>query len=118
MPIELRPGQVFLADAHQFGTRPVIIVSREPLNRGDAAVVVPCTTTNLAKRAAFPNCVFFRAGQCGLTKDCVAQAEGITALPIGQLLLDAGPIGELDEAKFRELIRAVGYAIGSECEPV
>lgn len=60
----------------------------------------------------------FRAGEFGLTKDCVAQAETITYLETSDLDLDAGTLGVLDELRMRNLIRAVGNMMGSDCEPL
>lgn len=32
--------------------------------------------------------------------------------------MSAGPIGVLDEVALREVIKAIGYVIESDCEPV
>jgi mRNA-degrading endonuclease toxin of MazEF toxin-antitoxin module len=40
----IRPGEVYMADLHQTGAHPVIIVSREDLHRGRYALVVVCTS--------------------------------------------------------------------------
>jgi len=32
--------------------------------------------------------------------------------------LASGPIGELDEFAMREVIKAIGYVMASDCEPV
>lgn len=112
----IRPGEIYLADTDA-GRRPAIIVSQEELNRGRWAVAVLVTSTRFDARANQPNCVPFRAGEFGLTKDCVAQAEAITYLAVDDLDPGAGPIGVLDEARLRDLIRAVGRMMGSDCEP-
>lgn len=118
-PTVIRPGEVYYADPpNPGGRRPVIVVSREELNRGYNVVIVPCTTVNLARRSTLPNYVLFRAGEFGLPADCVAQCEGVQALGIQYLYLAAGPIGVLDDLRFRDLIRAIGNVIGSDCEPV
>ena len=49
--------------------------------------------------------------------DCVAQCENILQIPKTQLETKTGPIGVLDDATFRDLIRAIGFVIGSDCEP-
>lgn len=64
-----------------------------------------------------PHCVAFQAGEFGLTKDCVAQAEAITYVAASDLDLDAGAVGALDEVRLRDLIKAVGNMMGSDCEP-
>jgi hypothetical protein len=67
--------------------------------------------------SSLPHCLPFRAGEFGLTKDCVAQAETITYLAVSDLDLDAGAIGVLDESRLRGLIKAIGNVMGSDCEP-
>ncbi len=76
------------------------------------------TSAHFPTRSSLAHCVPFRAGEFGLTKDCVAQAETITYLEISDLDLGAGTLGVLDESRIRDLIRAVGNMMGSDCEPV
>ena len=73
----MNPGEVYMADLGRATRHPVIVGSREELNRGDRFVVVLCTSQKLTIRSALPHCVPFQAGQFGLTKDCVAQCENI-----------------------------------------
>ena len=54
------PGEVYFAD-FPGGPRPVIVVSRESLNRGIYLLIVPCTTSNYQLRSQIPNCVPFQA---------------------------------------------------------
>ena len=103
----INPGEIYLIDAES-GMRPAVIVSREELNRGRWVVAVPITSARFAVRSALPRCVAVQAGEFGLTKDCVAQAEAITFLELSDLDSDTGPIGTLDEARFRDLMCAVG----------
>ncbi len=114
----IRPGEIYMADFGAAGPRPVIVVSREDLNRGNYAVVVVCTSARFAVRSKLPNCVPFHAGQFGFTSDCVAQCENILSVQKSQLDLAAGPIGVLDELALRDVIKAIGYMIESDCEPV
>jgi len=60
----------------------------------------------------------FRAGQFGFTVDCVAQCENIVSIEKTQLDLAAGSVGVLDEVTMRDLIRAIGHVIESDCEPL
>jgi mRNA-degrading endonuclease toxin of MazEF toxin-antitoxin module len=76
------------------------------------------TSTNFATRSKLPHCVAFAAGEYGLTKDCVAQAETITYLAVSDLDVDSGAIGVLDDVRMRELIKAIGHMLASDCEPV
>lgn len=75
----MEPGEIYWADLGA-GRRPVIVVSREDLNRGNDALVVLCTTQRIAIRSTLPNCVGFQAGDFGMPNDCVAQCEAIYAL--------------------------------------
>jgi|SRR5581483_831582 len=114
----IRPGEVYLADFGAAGPHPVIIVSREDLNRGHYALVVVCTSARFAARRKLPNCVPFRAGEFGFTTDCVAQCENMLSVDKAQLDLTAGPMGILDDVALRNVIKAIGYVIESDCEPM
>ena len=114
--LNMVPGEIYLADL-ETGQRPVIVVSREELNRGHYVVVVLCTSARFSARSALPNCVPFRASQFGLDKDCVAQCETITFIERSQLKAAHGALGVLDESSLRELIRAIGYVMDADCEP-
>lgn len=112
----IRPGEIYIAELEEAGRRPVLVVSREPLNRGNAVVVVAFTSARLEERKRLPNCVFFRAGEFGLTSDCVAQCERIASVFIDQL--DPSPIGTLDLTSLRSVVNAIGDVIDADCEPV
>jgi mRNA-degrading endonuclease toxin of MazEF toxin-antitoxin module len=114
----IKPGEIYMADFPQAGPHPVIVVSREDLNRGNYALVVVCTSARFAVRSTLPNCVPFRAGDFGFAADCVAQCENTLSIDKSQLDLVAGPIGVLDDAALRDVIKAIGYVIESDCEPV
>jgi mRNA-degrading endonuclease toxin of MazEF toxin-antitoxin module len=114
----ISPGEIYVADFAEAGPHPVIVVSREELNRGHYALVVVCTSARFAVRSGLPNCVPFQAGQFGFTAECVAQCENVLSIDKVQLDLDAGPIGVLDEKAMRAVIKAIGYVIESDCEPV
>jgi mRNA-degrading endonuclease toxin of MazEF toxin-antitoxin module len=64
-----------------------------------------------------PNCVLFQVGQLGFATDCVAQCENILSIEKSGIDLMSGPIGVLDASKFREIIKAIGYVMDSDCEP-
>ncbi len=71
----IRPGEIYMADFGPAGPHPVIVTSRETLNRGHYALVVPCTSSRFAVRSTLANCVPFHAGEFGFTADCVAEAS-------------------------------------------
>jgi mRNA-degrading endonuclease toxin of MazEF toxin-antitoxin module len=114
----IRPGEIYVAGFGPAGPHPVIVLSREDLNRGKYALVVVCTSARFALRSQLPNCVPFQVGQFGFTADCVAQCENLLSIDKAQLDLTAGPIGVLDDVALRDVIKAVGYVMESDCEPI
>jgi mRNA-degrading endonuclease toxin of MazEF toxin-antitoxin module len=113
----IEPGEIYLADLEQAGPHPVIVISREDLNRGRYVLAVICTSARFAVRSKLPNCVAFHAGQFGFTTQCVAQCENILSIEKSEIDLASGPIGVLDEFAMREVIKATGYVMASDCEP-
>jgi len=113
----INPGEVYSADLDAAGPRPIIVVSREELNRGNYLLAVPCTSRRFALRKNLPNCVPFLAGQFGFTADCVAQCELLTPVRIADVHVAAGPLGVLDEPALRSVIKAIGHVVDSDCEP-
>ena len=109
-------GRIYWVDLAT-GRRPGIIVSRESLNQGNYVVMVLCTTKRIAIRSRLPNCVLFQAGEFGIPSDCVAQCEAIYALEKGEIGIASGMIGRLDTGRLRDVIKAVGDVIDSDCEP-
>jgi len=114
----IQPGEVYMADFGTVGPHPVIVVSREELNRGRYALAVVCTSARFAIRSKLSNCVPFHAGNFGFTVDCVAQCENILSIDQAQLELSAGPMGTLDEAALQKIIKSIGYVIKSDCKPL
>ncbi len=114
-----RAGEIYWWDAgDELDRRPAAVVSPQELNRGNNVVIVPFTSRKFSVRSTLPNCVSFRAGTFGLDKDCVAQAENITVAGTTELDLERGPLGVVDGEAMRNLVRAIGYVISAECEPV
>src|SRR5437667_3835677 len=111
-------GEICMADLAVAGKHRVVVVSREELNRGSYVPGVVCTSARFALRKTLANCVPFRAGQFGFTSDCVAQCENILSIETSQLDMVAGAIGVLDDLALRDVIKAIGYVIESDCEPV
>lgn len=113
----LRPGEIYWAYDGSGGRRPFVVVSREELNHGQYFLAVPLTSTKFEERRDLPNCVPFQQGDHGLPKTCVAQAEALTQLRKSDLGEPFDLIGTLDASAHREVIKAIGNAIGSRCEP-
>ena len=104
-----------MADFGEATPHPVIVVSRQELYRGDRVVVVLCTSQKFALRSTLAHCVPFKAGQFGFSKDCVAQCENIFL--VDKDSLEAHPTGVLDDVALRDVIKAIGHVIDSDCEP-
>src|ERR1700752_3817699 len=102
----ISPGEIYVADFGAAGPHPVIVVSREELNRGNYALVVVCTSARFAVRSQLPNCVPYQAGDFGFTADCVAQCENMLSIHKNQIDLAAGPLGKLDDVALRDVIKA------------
>lgn len=62
-------GEVYLADIFEGGTRPVVLVSREQLNRGSVFLCVPVTSSRVDERRKYGNYVFLPAGAGGIRED-------------------------------------------------
>jgi mRNA-degrading endonuclease toxin of MazEF toxin-antitoxin module len=111
------PGEIYLADIPPGQQHPVVVVSREELNRGDYVVAALITSQRFAVRSRLANCVPLLSGQFGMTRDCVIQGE--TAGPIHKDVLDlaGGPVSQLDDVTLRDVIKAIGHVMDSDCEP-
>jgi mRNA-degrading endonuclease toxin of MazEF toxin-antitoxin module len=80
--------------------------------------VAVCTSARFSVRRTFPNCVPFPAGEFGFTTDCVAQCENLVSIEQTDIIdLVGGPIGTLDALRMRDVIKAIGYVMESDCEP-
>lgn len=97
------------------GSQPGSIISSEPYNRGDYVLAVLCTSAKFEVRSHLPSCVPFQAGEFGFTKNCVAQCERIALLRKEDI--DAEAVGVIDTARMRDVIRAIGQVLDSDCEP-
>ena len=113
----IQPGEIYLADIPPGQQHRVVIVSREELNRGKYVLAALITSQKFAIRQALANCVPLQAGQFGLTQDSVVQGESAGPIRIARLDLAAGPLAKLDDITFRDVIKAIGYVLDSDCEP-
>jgi mRNA-degrading endonuclease toxin of MazEF toxin-antitoxin module len=113
----VNPGEIYEVHGRGGKTRPVVVVSREALNRGDYVVVVPFTSQKFEARKLLPNCVPFRAGESRFDRDCVAQAEALSQIPITALVGEV-PSFTLDDEALAKIVRAVGNVISCRCELV
>jgi mRNA-degrading endonuclease toxin of MazEF toxin-antitoxin module len=110
----IRPGEIYLADFDEMEPHPVVVASREELNRGNWVAAVLITSKRLEERSKQPHCVSFRSGEFGLSKDCVAQGESLFSLRRQEL---GDHLGTLDDERWRSVVKALGNVMGSDCEP-
>jgi mRNA-degrading endonuclease toxin of MazEF toxin-antitoxin module len=107
--VSAQPGEVYLADIFEGGTRPVIVVSRAELSRGTVFLAVPVTSARIAERRRLHNFVFLAAGMGGLRTDSVAATHLVQPVRTADLKERWGEI----PASVLEVIRvAVGWSIG------
>lgn len=110
----IHAGEIYTAEFEAMEPHPVVVISREELNRVRWVAALLITSKRFEERSRLPNCLAFRAGEFGLTVDCVAQAETVFSIRREELL---DHIGTLDPERWRDLVRAVGNMMGAECEP-
>ncbi len=113
----IQPGEIYWADVPPGQQHRVVIVSREELNRGNYVMAALITSQKFSVRSKLANCVPLRAGPFGLPQDCVVQGESAGPIRVARLDLAAGPLARLDGITFREVIKAIGYVLDSDCEP-
>jgi mRNA-degrading endonuclease toxin of MazEF toxin-antitoxin module len=110
----IRAGEIYLADFEEMEPHPVVVVSREELNRGNWVAAVLITSQRFEERSKQPPCVPFRAREFGLSMDCVAQCESLFSIRHEEL---GDHLGTLDDERWRSLVKALGNMMGSDCEP-
>lgn len=113
----IQPGEIYMADIPPGQSYRVVIVSREQLNRGKYVVAALITSQKFVIRSKLANGVPLKAGQFGLSQDSVVQGESAGPVRVARIDLAAGPLAKLDDITFRDVIKAIGYVLDSDCEP-
>jgi len=105
----VKRGDVYLArldptrGSEQSGARPVVIVSRDAINRSSPVVIaVPCTSRSMGRRL-YPSQVPITAPEGGLNADSIALCEQVRALASDRLasrwgVLSPGTMARIDRA--------------------
>ena len=52
-----------------------------------------------------------------MTKDCVVPGETVAPIPTDIIDVNAGPVATLTDEVLRDVIKAIGYVLDSDCEP-
>jgi mRNA interferase MazF len=94
--------------SEQSGTRPVIIVSRDAINRFSSVVVVVPLTDSENKPNLYPSQVLLSKGEGGLDKESVALGEQIRAIAKTRL---RNQIGHLSSQRMAEVAAALKVAL-------
>ena len=108
-------GEIYMADMEDVHPHPVLILSREALNRGRRVIVAFITSRKVVERSGYANCASLPAGKAGLTKDSVVQCGHLLAMD--KDYLEASPIGRVSHEIMRDVIKALGYVFDADCEP-
>jgi mRNA interferase MazF len=94
--------------SEQAGTRPVIVVSRNAINRASSLVLaVPCTTFRRGRRI-YASQILIEAPEGGLINNSVALAEQVRVLTKARLF---NRRGQLSEATMQKLSKALIIAL-------
>ncbi len=103
-----QPGEVYLADIFEGGVRPVVIVSREQLNRGGLFLAVPTTSSRVTERRRYRNYVSLTAGTGGLREDSVAVTHLVQ--PVRTAFL-RDRWGALSEEMIHQVLLGIAWSI-------
>jgi mRNA interferase MazF len=76
--------------SEQAGNRPVVVVSRDAINRSSPVVVVVPATDRASKTRIYPSQVLLSADDGGLTMDSVVLGEQVRAISKSRLLRRLG----------------------------
>ncbi len=113
----LEPGDVVQFVETASDDRFFIVVSQEQFNRGNYFVGVPITSQRFDKRRDLPNCVPFRKGEYGFSKDCVAQVEATSIVAKKYLRLER-PVAHVESpAKLQRIYDALCYVMTGRLPP-
>ncbi|GBF82224.1 type II toxin-antitoxin system PemK/MazF family toxin [Aphanothece sacrum] len=106
-------GDIYLANltegrgSEQAGTRPVIIVQNNNINRFTRTVIVIPLTTNL-RRTQIPGTIIIPAGEGGLNQESVALCYQIIVIDRQRL---RGYLGTLSDIYLQQLADAIRYTL-------
>jgi mRNA interferase MazF len=93
----VKRGEIWFADlnpargSEQAGSRPVLILQNDAINRFTRTYLTIPLTTNL-RRASLPSCVFIPKGEGGLVSDSVALCHQLRVLDRTRLARRLGSV--------------------------
>lgn len=92
----IKRGDVFLAKldpaqgAETNGEHPVIVMSRDAINKSSPIIIVVPVTGRENKKTIYPSHVILKAGEGGLTKESVALGEQVRAINTARFVKQLG----------------------------
>jgi mRNA interferase MazF len=98
--MKVERGEIWLAElnpirgSEQAGTRPVLILQNNSINRYTRTFLAIPLTTNL-RRASLPTCVLLPEGEGGLERDSVALCHQLRVLDSSRLTRRLGSLSDL-----------------------
>lgn len=104
-------GEIYLADlkptigSEQDGVRPVLIVSRDAINKYSPVVIIVPLTDASNKTRVYPTHVKFNAGIGGLLLDSIAVCEQIRTISKTRLTKRYGKVGRTEMASIEAAIK-------------
>lgn len=107
-------GKIWLAElnpvrgSEQAGTRPVLVMQTNAINRFTTTILAIPFTTNL-RRSALPSCVQIAAGEGGLTSESVALCHQLRVLDKTRL---TKRLGKVSDATHEKIENCVLFTIG------
>ena len=107
-------GEIWLAElnpvrgSEQAGTRPILIMQTNTINRFTTTVLAIPFTTNL-RRASLPSCVQISAGEGGLSSDSVALCHQLRVLDKTRL---TKKLGTVSNATLENIETCVLFTLG------
>lgn len=108
MPVQR--GDVFKANlqptegSEQSGIRPVVVISRDAINKSSPVVVVVPFTDAANKTRIYPSHIRFKAGTAGLTLDSIAVCEQVRAISKTRL---QSVLGKLNRSEMASIDAAI-----------
>ena len=106
--VSVVPGEIYLADIFERSTRPVIVVSREQLNRGGLFLVAPVTSSRVGERRRYANYVFLPVGAGGVRDDSVAVTHLVQPVR-SEMLRDKW--GQISESLMQQVLVGIAWSI-------
>ena len=94
----------------------VLVISREHLNLGYGCTTVMFSSQDVVRRGKLPNCVPFKAGRFGLSKECVAKCESLTYTLYEDFIDEIGLVGTIDDQHWEDVVVALGDVFQACCE--